>query len=142
MEAEEHVGFIKVDRAQVEQVLLNLLLNARDAMPDGGEISVRTSSMHLDERQAASRDDLQHGRYVQIDVADTGVGVAPALLSHIFEPFFTTKDVGQGVGLGLAMVHGTVKTVRWRDHGAQHPRTRNRVHDSAASGDGTLEDAC
>ena len=100
---------IKADGALLEQALLNLLLNARDAMSDGGVITVSASTVLLDARDVRNHEGLQPGCHVRVDVTDTGSGISPEVRQHIFEPFFTTKDVGQGVGLGLAMVHGCVK---------------------------------
>ncbi len=94
-----------VDANQLESAMLNLVLNARDAMPEGGEITVATRSVDQD----AGGYSLEPGRYVAVSVSDTGVGVEPELLDKIFEPFFTTKPLGQGTGLGLSMVYGFVK---------------------------------
>jgi CheY-like chemotaxis protein len=98
-----------VDVNQLESALLNLAINARDAMPDGGEIRVATGSIDLDDVAAAASLGLARGRYVTISVSDTGVGMAPELLERAFEPFFTTKPLGQGTGLGLSMVYGFAK---------------------------------
>lgn len=92
-----------VDPEQLELALLNLCINARDAMPDGGVISVTTRNRQLADGEVA---DVAAGDYIVISVADTGCGIPPDVMEHVFEPFFTTKDVGQGTGLGLAMVHG------------------------------------
>ena len=96
---------IRIDPTQFSQVLVNLALNARDAMPDGGVLTVRSAAVALDERSA---DELHvaAGRFVRIEVQDTGGGIEPAVLARVFEPFFTTKPVGRGSGLGLASVHG------------------------------------
>ena len=94
------------DANQLENALLNLCINARDAMPDGGRLTVSTSNVALDDVYAASLRGLQPGQYVCISVGDTGCGMAPATVARAFEPFFTTKAVGQGTGLGLAMIWG------------------------------------
>ncbi|HEU5039372.1 MAG TPA: ATP-binding protein, partial [Gemmatimonadales bacterium] len=101
---------VRVDRAQLQQVLLNLCINARDAMPDGGRLEVRTALVEAGAAEAVRvGGPIQPGtRFAQIVVADTGTGIPPDLLPRIFEPFFTTKEVGQGTGLGLATVHGIV----------------------------------
>ena len=95
-----------VDTHQLENAILNLVLNARDAMPEGGALTVETSTVDLDEAQAAARPGLSPGRYLVIAVSDTGVGMSPELIEKVFDPFFTTKPLGQGTGLGLSMVYG------------------------------------
>jgi len=98
----------KVDAAQLESALLNLVINARDAMPDGGRITVETANKWIDERAAAERD-LPRGQYISICVTDTGTGIPKEIVDKIFDPFFTTKPIGQGTGLGLSMIHGFVR---------------------------------
>jgi two-component system, cell cycle sensor histidine kinase and response regulator CckA len=102
------LGLVKVDIHQFEQVIINLAVNARDAMPQGGKLSVRTYNLDADQAKAVKHD-LPPGEYVVCEVADNGSGIPPAILDKIWEPFFSTKDVGKGTGLGLSMVYGIVK---------------------------------
>jgi PAS domain S-box-containing protein len=97
-----------VDQSQLENALLNLSINARDAMPQGGRITIETANKWLDDRVARERD-LQPGQYVSICVTDTGSGMTPDVIAQAFDPFFTTKPLGQGTGLGLSMIHGFVR---------------------------------
>jgi PAS domain S-box-containing protein len=99
---------VHVDYSQIEQVLMNLCINARDAMPDGGTLTIRTCNVGQEEAYRKSGGQLSSDSYVQISVQDTGVGMSAEVQSHLFEPFFTTKEVGKGTGLGLSMVHGIV----------------------------------
>ncbi len=100
---------VKTDLSQFEQVLINLCVNARDAMPDGGTIKVRTSNVSHDEVPGLALRGLPEEDFVMVEVRDTGTGMSPEIMEKIFEPFFTTKEVGKGTGLGLAMVYGIIK---------------------------------
>ncbi len=106
---EPEVGLVKADQGQVEQVLMNLLVNARDAMPQGGLIRVSTANREVDEALSDQREPMPPGSYVRLAVADNGAGMDEVTIARIFEPFFTTKEVGKGTGLGLSMVYGIVK---------------------------------
>jgi two-component system cell cycle sensor histidine kinase/response regulator CckA len=106
---EPGLGNVEVDPSQLGQVLTNLVINARDAMPLGGVLTVETSSVVLDDPLAVARGSLKPGSYVELSLADTGEGMEPEVREHIFEPFFTTKGPGQGTGLGLATVLGIVE---------------------------------
>ncbi len=109
LELAEPLPRVRIDRTQLQQVLMNLAVNARDAMQHGGRLRIETAAMDIDSEYAASHPTLKTGPSVVITVADTGEGIAPDVLEHIFDPFFTTKPKGRGTGLGLASVYGTVK---------------------------------
>ncbi len=104
----EDLGKVKCDVGHLEQIIMNLLVNARDAMPSGGRLTIRTKNVKPNEAHAWSQLGITPGRYVCLEVNDTGTGLTSEALEHLFEPFFTTKEVGKGTGLGLSMVYGIV----------------------------------
>jgi CheY-like chemotaxis protein len=102
-------SFIQGDGGMIEQVVVNLSVNARDAMPQGGKLTIGVETVNLDTAYTEIHPQARTGRFVRLRVSDTGAGMNPAILGHLFEPFFTTKDIGKGTGLGLATVYGIVK---------------------------------
>ncbi|MEA2452926.1 MAG: two-component system, cell cycle sensor histidine kinase and response regulator CckA [Actinomycetota bacterium] len=109
IEGPSELPLIMMDRGQAEQIILNLVNNARDAITDGGTIMIKASDVDL---RTGMREDLPAGRYVSLSVTDTGGGIAPDALGHIFEPFFASRQSGRGTGLGLATVYAIVKRAR------------------------------
>ena len=103
------VGLVKVDQGQLEQVIINLVVNARDAMPNGGTVAIRTRNHKQEMHVMRGQDDMPPGNYICIEVSDLGVGIPPENIQRIFEPFFSTKEIGSGTGLGLSTVYGIVR---------------------------------
>lgn len=117
-----NIGRIKVDPVQLDQILMNLAANARDAMPGGGKLTIETKSTVLDDEYAVSHPDCRPGRHVMLAITDTGAGMTAEVLAHVFEPFYTTKGVGNGTGLGLATVYGIVQQSGGSIHVYSEPR--------------------
>ena len=120
---EQDLWTIRADRNTLQQVIMNLVLNARDAMPDGGRITIATKNCVLNKKQCENSSEAQPGEWACISVTDTGIGIDRKIIRHIFEPFFSTKDVGKGTGLGLSVVYGIVKQHEgWMDVSSQSGR--------------------
>ncbi|WP_309139470.1 PAS domain S-box protein [Siccirubricoccus sp. G192] len=133
---------ILCDPNQLENAILNLCINARDAMPDGGRLTIGTANIRLDERGARAQD-LQPGEYVAISVTDTGTGMTPEVMAHAFDPFFTTKPIGQGTGLGLSMIYGFARQSggQARIQSAPGAGTTVRIHLPRHQGKASEEEA-
>ncbi len=102
-------GIIKADQTALDQIITNLCINARDAMPDGGELTIRTRQVQIDRERITPSGRMMPGKYVMLSIHDTGIGISGEVQKHIFEPFYTTKDIGYGTGLGLSIVYGLIK---------------------------------
>ncbi len=117
----DQLALIRADPAEIDHLLVNLAINSRDAMPDGGTVTVETANVEIDPDYAAPRLELLAGGHVRLRVSDTGIGMAPEILEHAFDPFFTTKPLGQGTGLGLTTVFGTVRRAHGRAEISSEP---------------------
>ena len=121
-ELEEDLWSIRIDPVQVEQIILNLVINARDAMPDGGRLIVKTENKHFTEYDCVALEKARPGDFACLSVQDTGVGIKREHMDHIFEPFFSTKENGKGTGLGLSVIYATSA----RTHRRSVPSWRRR----------------
>ena len=120
----------------IEQIVVNLAVNARDAMPKGGELMVTTREVEVTEADVRAKPERRAGKFARLSVADTGCGMDAAVIDHLFEPFFTTKEVGKGVGLGLATVYGMVKQHQgWIEVESQPGQRRLFPHHPALDGE-------
>ena len=108
MRLSPNLSSVMVDRAQIEQVVMNMVVNSRDAMSGGCNVVLATADVYIDESAASSQPGLNVGSYVTFTVSDNGAGIPHEVLSHMFEPFYTSKELGKGTGLGLSMSHGIV----------------------------------
>lgn len=109
LELSNNLGMIKADQSAIDQIITNLCINARDAMPDGGKLTINTQNILIESNQITPSGKIPYGKYIKLSVCDTGIGISREIQSHIFEPFYTTKDIGYGTGLGLSIVYGLIK---------------------------------
>jgi signal transduction histidine kinase len=123
------LGLVRVDEGQIEQVLLNLVVNARDAMPRGGTLEIATRNVDVEESRPHAHGTIEAGQYIALAVRDTGVGIDDQAMAHLFEPFFTTKPEGRGTGLGLATSYGIVHQSGGQITVASEPGQSRRVTD-------------
>jgi len=140
---QEGVGRVKVNPHQFEQVVVNLVVNARDAMPRGGRLIIETANVTIDRGLASEAVDLAEGEYVMLAVTDTGAGLSEEVRSHLFEPFFTTKEPGQGTGLWLATSYGIVRQAGGNIYAYSEPEagTSMKVYLPRADGEGAQASA-